>query len=139
MTHLEDNCENIDASVFSSDMLFDDEQRQMLKNYISRWDRAIAKHEAAELPYVRHTAHELHAEKTTVVKRYFHICAEHSESPNKTYTHHFTLMTTIDPADADFYEQLRFELSKKLSKGTPVCNLIIRSMSLIKEQAELVP
>lgn len=32
MDYLEKTCEEIDASVFSSDMLFIDEQREMLKN-----------------------------------------------------------------------------------------------------------
>jgi hypothetical protein len=45
MNHLEKNCEGIDASVFSSDMLFDDERREMLKQYIGRWVRAIDEHE----------------------------------------------------------------------------------------------
>lgn len=45
MNHLENDCEGIDASVFSSDMLFNDEQRAMLKRYIGRWVRAIEQHE----------------------------------------------------------------------------------------------
>lgn len=45
MNYLEKACENIDASVFSSDMLFDDDQRSMLKSYIDRWTRAINDHE----------------------------------------------------------------------------------------------
>lgn len=48
MSYLEENCESIDASVFSSDMLFDDERRNMLKDYIARWTRAINEHEAPE-------------------------------------------------------------------------------------------
>lgn len=50
MNHLERDCEGIDASVFSSDMLFADERRAMLKDYIGRWTRAIEQHEAAEEP-----------------------------------------------------------------------------------------
>lgn len=38
----------IDASVFSGDLLWDDGQRAMLKDYIGRWTRAIAAHEASE-------------------------------------------------------------------------------------------
>ena len=49
MNHLEGNCEGIDASVFSSDMLFDDKRRKMLKDYIGRWTRAIAAHERMPL------------------------------------------------------------------------------------------
>jgi len=45
MSHMEDACESIDASVFSSDMLFDDERRNILKDYIGRWTRAIEAHE----------------------------------------------------------------------------------------------
>lgn len=48
MNHLEKNCEGIDASVFSSDMLFDDEQRAMLKTYLGRWQRAVDEHERLE-------------------------------------------------------------------------------------------
>lgn len=48
MSYLEDTCESIDASVFSSDMLFDDERRNMLKSYIGRWVRAIEQHEKFE-------------------------------------------------------------------------------------------
>lgn len=46
--HLHDACESIDASVFSSDMLFDDERRAMLNEYLGRWNRAIQEHEAPE-------------------------------------------------------------------------------------------
>lgn len=45
MNHLENACEAVDAGVFSSDQLFDDEQREMLKTYIDRWTRAIKDHE----------------------------------------------------------------------------------------------
>lgn len=48
MNYLEKACEEIDASVFSSDMLFDDARRAMLKNYLGRWTRAIAEHEHSE-------------------------------------------------------------------------------------------
>lgn len=48
MNHLERACEQIDASVFSSDMLFDDERRAMLKEYLQRWTRAVDEHEAGE-------------------------------------------------------------------------------------------
>ena len=45
--HLEDACESIDASVFSSDMLFSPVRRELLKDYIGRWTRAIEEHERA--------------------------------------------------------------------------------------------
>ena len=48
MNHLENICEEIDASVFSGDMLYDDERRNMLKTYIGRWVRAIQQHEKFE-------------------------------------------------------------------------------------------
>lgn len=44
--HLEDNCESIDATVFSSDMLWCAEDREMLKMYATRWLKAINVHEA---------------------------------------------------------------------------------------------
>ena len=47
-THLEQNCEGVDASVFSGDVLYDDEERAELKAYVERWARAIAEHEAVE-------------------------------------------------------------------------------------------
>lgn len=46
MNHLERSCEEIDASVFSSDLLWNDERRAMLKVYVDRWHRAIAEQEA---------------------------------------------------------------------------------------------
>lgn len=46
LKYLEDACEGIDASIFSGDLLYDDERREMLKEYIGRWTRAITKHEA---------------------------------------------------------------------------------------------
>lgn len=52
MNHLHNACESVDASVFSSDMLFDDERRAELKEYIGRWTRAIKQHEAGEAPAV---------------------------------------------------------------------------------------
>jgi len=48
MTDLENYCENIDASVFSVDLLFDDDRRNMLKHYITRWSNAIKNHETQE-------------------------------------------------------------------------------------------
>jgi len=43
--YLRDACEQIDAAVFSSDMLFDGAQRAMLKGYIARWKKWIAEYE----------------------------------------------------------------------------------------------
>ena len=45
MEHHDKACESIDASVFSSDMLFDAERRALLKDYLGRWTRAIREHE----------------------------------------------------------------------------------------------
>lgn len=45
MNNLEMRCESIDATVFSSDMLWDNEQRDMLKAYLGRWQRAVDEHE----------------------------------------------------------------------------------------------
>ena len=42
---LHDLCESIDASVFSGELLFNDEERAELKQYAERWLRAIAEHE----------------------------------------------------------------------------------------------
>ncbi len=38
-------CDGIDAAVFSSDSLFDEEFRKVLKYYSERWLRAIEEHE----------------------------------------------------------------------------------------------
>lgn len=50
MTHMENACESVDACVFSGDSLLDPVQRNQLKEYIARWQRAIAQHEMAEEP-----------------------------------------------------------------------------------------
>ncbi len=47
LEYLRRDCENIDASVFSSDLLYSDEQLALFKEYIGRWNRAIAEYEAA--------------------------------------------------------------------------------------------
>ena len=46
--HLEKNCEGVDAAVFTGDVLYDDDSRAELKEYIGRWTRAIAEHERSE-------------------------------------------------------------------------------------------
>lgn len=38
-------CDEIDASVFSGELLFIDEERLYLKEYLERWQRAITDHE----------------------------------------------------------------------------------------------
>jgi hypothetical protein len=43
--NLEELCENIDASVFSGDLLWQTYNRNKLKQYCERWQRAIAEHE----------------------------------------------------------------------------------------------
>lgn len=45
---LDDLCDRIDAGVFSSDMLFDNELRAMLRFYMSRWGKAIEEHQSYE-------------------------------------------------------------------------------------------
>jgi hypothetical protein len=39
--YIEEACEEIDASIFSGDILFCDEDREMLSEYIARWQRAL--------------------------------------------------------------------------------------------------
>lgn len=46
--HLHSACESVDASVFSGDVLYDDNSRNKLKEYMGRWQRAIAEHERTE-------------------------------------------------------------------------------------------
>lgn len=43
--YLENACEEIDASVFTGDVLFDDVDRMELRRYVERWLRAIDEHE----------------------------------------------------------------------------------------------
>lgn len=42
MNHLEQHCEEIDAMVYSGELLYFDAQRKLLAHYISRWTRALA-------------------------------------------------------------------------------------------------
>ena len=44
--YLFDACENIDAGVFSGDLLYQPDQLAHLKQYVGRWQRAIAEREA---------------------------------------------------------------------------------------------
>lgn len=46
--YLQDLCEGIDAAVFSGDVLFSDDERKELKEYIDRWETAIVEHDSAE-------------------------------------------------------------------------------------------
>lgn len=46
MDELNELCESIDASVFSGDLVWHNNRRQLLKKYVGRWTRAIAEHEA---------------------------------------------------------------------------------------------
>lgn len=46
--YLIDACNNIDAAVFSSDVLYNEATRSELKEYAERWLRAIAEHEKLE-------------------------------------------------------------------------------------------
>ena len=45
---LKNACEEIDAEVFSGDMLLDDEDRNEFKEYLERWKRAIFEYELKE-------------------------------------------------------------------------------------------
>lgn len=47
-TYLTDACEEIDAAIFSGDVLYSAEEREELKVYFTRWNTAIASHEANE-------------------------------------------------------------------------------------------
>lgn len=48
MNYLEQACEEVDASVFSSDMMFDPERYAMFKEYLVRWTRAVEEHDKVE-------------------------------------------------------------------------------------------
>lgn len=45
--YLEQACEIVDAAIFNGDVLYSDEERTKLKEYVERWTRAIAQHEAS--------------------------------------------------------------------------------------------
>ena len=49
MNYLEKSCEELDATVFSSDMMFDPERYAMFKRYLGRWNRAVEEHNKAEM------------------------------------------------------------------------------------------
>lgn len=52
--YLDERCDAIDASVFNGDLLFDDAQRNMLKQYIKRWSKTIKDHEDGKpAPFVQ--------------------------------------------------------------------------------------
>lgn len=53
--YLKEACESLDASVFSGEVFYDNESRNELKEYIARWQRAIASQEAKidKLPGMR--------------------------------------------------------------------------------------
>jgi hypothetical protein len=59
MMHLHRNCEGIDAAVFSGDLLFDGDRRELLKGYVERWVRAV---EAHELQDIKERAHSIDPE-----------------------------------------------------------------------------
>lgn len=44
--YLEELCDGIDAAVFSGDVLYSDDERKELAEYIARWSNAIDEHEA---------------------------------------------------------------------------------------------
>lgn len=46
--YLRNACEEVDAGIFSGDVLYCDEERKEVKKYIGRWARAIAAHERNE-------------------------------------------------------------------------------------------
>lgn len=46
--YLHKACEEIDAAIFSGDVLYSETERAELKEYVERWQRAIAKHESSE-------------------------------------------------------------------------------------------
>lgn len=48
MSHFEQTLEALDASVFSSDMMFDSERYALFKTYLDRWNRAVAEHDKAQ-------------------------------------------------------------------------------------------
>ena len=54
MDHLEQACESVDASVFSSDMMFDPERFAMFKEYLGRWNRAVEDHDKGEAEEAAH-------------------------------------------------------------------------------------
>ena len=39
------SCKEVDDSIFSGELLYDDESREALKSYVARWSRAIADYE----------------------------------------------------------------------------------------------
>ncbi len=48
LDELENDCEAIDATIFTGDLLEDANRLAMIKEYMARWAKAIAAHEAVE-------------------------------------------------------------------------------------------
>ena len=48
LKELDELCDQIDASVFSGELLYIDAERELLKTYVERWQRAITNHEENE-------------------------------------------------------------------------------------------
>lgn len=46
--YMEESCNAVDAAIFSGDILYCDDDREKLKEYVRRWLRAIDEHEAVE-------------------------------------------------------------------------------------------
>ena len=49
MVHVAKTIDELDASVFSGDLLWNDDQRELLKRHIERWSQAIAHHESTPI------------------------------------------------------------------------------------------
>jgi len=46
--YLYEACESIDAVIFSGDCMYDESNRQELREYMSRWERGIKQFESLE-------------------------------------------------------------------------------------------
>jgi hypothetical protein len=43
--YLDKLCDELDAAIFSGDLLYVETQRSLLKTYLERWQRAVNEHE----------------------------------------------------------------------------------------------
>ena len=48
LADLEEKCDDIDAMVFTGDLLYVKEERETLKKFVENWSKAIAHHEQME-------------------------------------------------------------------------------------------
>lgn len=68
--YLEEMCEGIDAAVFSGDVLYSDDERKELAEYIARWSNAIGEHEAIAAAEQAQQAEPVNQQRAGVYRKF---------------------------------------------------------------------